>query len=165
MSFTKECIGVITQISLNKTEPEKRRKNKRLKRRGKERERMRGREGGGRRRRRRRKRRRRKKGGGRGALQVTIRTRIIFGIYCDRNKMMIWNRTLNLSSLHGLMATYVFACVSLTFSLLNVCCASQFDNFKSIHVHLFRCTMTELQVCSVSQTLQWNVKIFAEQCM
>jgi hypothetical protein len=40
MSFTKECIGVITQISLKKTEPEKTRKNKRLKRRGKERERM-----------------------------------------------------------------------------------------------------------------------------
>jgi hypothetical protein len=58
-----------------------------------------------------------KKGGGRGALQVTIRLRIIFGIYRDRNKMMIWNRTLNLSLLHGLMATYVFARVSLTLYL------------------------------------------------
>jgi hypothetical protein len=36
----KKYIGVITQISLKKTEPEKRRKNKRLKRRGKERERV-----------------------------------------------------------------------------------------------------------------------------
>jgi len=40
MSFTKECTGIITQISFKETEPEKKRKNKRLKRRGKERERM-----------------------------------------------------------------------------------------------------------------------------
>jgi len=40
MSFTKECTGVIAQILFKETEPEKMRKNKRLKRRGKGRERM-----------------------------------------------------------------------------------------------------------------------------